>query len=148
MKQAYKPGSVVDDHLSGPPVTGRLKPYEGKRRAALTFPKLLRMGFTRLPRYRGTLCALTAHFHTYSPWFYDGCLFSVALSLCSRTPAVSRHPALWSPDFPHALARDRPAYFIDFDCTILFPENQVFYFAFIDNIVYSPSSTFFTSASE
>jgi hypothetical protein len=29
-----------------------------------------------------------------------GSLFSVALSIASRRPAVSRHPALWSPDFP------------------------------------------------
>ena len=28
-------------------------------------------------------------------------LFSVALSLKSPSPAVNRHPALWSPDFPH-----------------------------------------------
>lgn len=27
-------------------------------------------------------------------------MFSVALSIASRRPAVSRHPALWSPDFP------------------------------------------------
>ena len=29
-----------------------------------------------------------------------GGLLSVALSVTSRCPAVSRHPALWSPDFP------------------------------------------------
>ena len=29
-----------------------------------------------------------------------GGLFSVALSVASRPPAVSRHPALWSSDFP------------------------------------------------
>jgi len=29
-----------------------------------------------------------------------GGLLSVALSIASRRPAVSRHPALWSPDFP------------------------------------------------
>ena len=29
-----------------------------------------------------------------------GGLFSVALSVASRRPAVSRHPALWSSDFP------------------------------------------------
>ena len=28
-------------------------------------------------------------------------LFSVALSLKSPSPAVNRHPAIWSPDFPH-----------------------------------------------
>ena len=30
-----------------------------------------------------------------------GVFFSVALSVGSPRPAVSRHPALWSPDFPH-----------------------------------------------
>ena len=29
-----------------------------------------------------------------------GGVLSVALSVASRRPAVSRHPALWSPDFP------------------------------------------------
>ena len=45
-KQAYKPGSVVDNHLSVPIVTDGIKPCKGKWRAALTFPKLLRVGFT------------------------------------------------------------------------------------------------------
>ncbi len=98
-KQACKPGSVVDNHLSGTLVTERLKPFEGKRRAALEFPKLLRMGFTRDHSYLSSLCALTAHFHTYRN--KSRRLFSVALSLKSPSPAVSRHPALWSPDFPH-----------------------------------------------
>ena len=31
-----------------------------------------------------------------------GVFFSVALSVGSPRPAVSWHPALWSPDFPHA----------------------------------------------
>ena len=31
-----------------------------------------------------------------------GGLFSVALSLRSPSLAVSQHPALWSPDFPHS----------------------------------------------
>jgi hypothetical protein len=31
-----------------------------------------------------------------------GGLFSAALSIASRRPAVSRHPALWSSDFPRA----------------------------------------------
>ena len=34
---------------------------------------------------------------------------SVALSLESPPPGVIRHPALWSSDFPHAKACDRPA---------------------------------------
>ena len=37
--------------------------------------------------------------------------FSVALSLKSPSPGVTRHPVLWSPDFPHApaLALNVPA---------------------------------------
>jgi hypothetical protein len=54
-----------------------------------------------LPRTR---CALTAPFHPYlihrrEPAAIGGS-FSVALFLASRRTAVSRHPTLWSPDFP------------------------------------------------
>jgi hypothetical protein len=38
-----------------------------------------------------------------------GGLFSVALSVGLLRPAVSRHPALWSPDFPQVETRGRPA---------------------------------------
>src|ERR1700761_6901247 len=47
-----------------------------------------------LPEVR---CALTAPFH---PYHFRGGLFSVALSFGSPRPAVDRHLALWSPDFP------------------------------------------------
>src|SRR6185295_13401645 len=52
-----------------------------------------------LPRPR---CALTAPFHPCLILLAKaiGGLFSVALSIASRRPAVSRHPALRSPDFP------------------------------------------------
>jgi hypothetical protein len=50
-----------------------------------------------LPQAR---CALTAPFHPYLCLAAIGGMFSVALSVASRRPAVSRHPALWSPDFP------------------------------------------------
>jgi hypothetical protein len=36
-----------------------------------------------------------------------GLLVSVALFLASRRTAVSRHPALWSPDFPPPITRRR-----------------------------------------
>ena len=51
-------------------------------------------------------CALTAPFHPYlleepvEKLFPIGGLFSVALSLSSRTVGVTHHRALWSPDFP------------------------------------------------
>jgi hypothetical protein len=33
----------------------------------------------------------------------SGGIFSVALSIASRRPGVTRHPALWCSDFPHRL---------------------------------------------
>jgi len=38
-------------------------------------------------------------FHVH-PGRNRGLLVSVALFLASRRPAINRHPALWSPDFP------------------------------------------------
>ena len=61
---------------------------------------LLRVGFAMRSLLPGTRCALTAPFHPYRD--ERGGLFSVALSFESPRPAVSRHPALWSPDFPLA----------------------------------------------
>ena len=55
-------------------------------------------------------CALTAPFQLFSR-SSGGVFFSVALSVGSPRPAVSWHPALWSPDFPRAArARDRLAH--------------------------------------
>jgi hypothetical protein len=69
---------------------------------------LLRVGFAVRPLSPGARCALTAPFHP--------CLcrsrghrrfLSVALSVASRRPGVTRHPALRSSDFPPAVARRR-----------------------------------------
>ena len=49
----------------------------------------------------GRRCALTAPFHPYRG--FPRRYLSVALALESPPPAVSRHPALRCPDFPHAL---------------------------------------------
>ncbi len=98
-KGIYKPGSVADNDLSRPPVAMRLKPPFGTRRAAALFQLvLLRIGFTwrcGLPHPGGLLPRLSTL--TIRGWRY----LSVALSLESPRPAVSRYPALWSPDFPH-----------------------------------------------
>ena len=49
-------------------------------------------------------CALTAPFQLFSDALpHLGVFFSVALSVGSPRPAVSWHPALWSPDFPHRM---------------------------------------------
>ena len=63
---------------------------------------LLRVGFSmRLPLPEAR-CALTAPFHPYlCPLTRAiGGLLSVALSIGFRRPGVTRHPALWSSDFP------------------------------------------------
>ena len=70
---------------------------------------LLRVGFAVRPPLPEARCALT---DTVSPlpvptrWAIGG-LFSVALSVASRRPGVTRHPALRSSDFP--LTVKRPA---------------------------------------
>ncbi|GEM_PF-6030123 len=49
-------------------------------------------------------------YRTFSPlpaFTRVGGMFSVALSVGSRLPAVSRRPALWSPDFPPRIAPRR-----------------------------------------
>ena len=65
-EQTCKPGSVFDGHLSNRIVTDTFKPYTGTRRASLTFPKLLRIGFTRKFSYHLS-CALLPHISTLTP---------------------------------------------------------------------------------
>jgi hypothetical protein len=55
-------------------------------------------------------CALTAPFHhhrTRPESRFLGCLLSVALSVGSRLPGVTWHPALRSPDFPPSRSKLR-----------------------------------------
>ena len=110
-----KPGSVADDHPSGTAVTSSLKRptrERGRASAANAQPcggvgyspirSCSRWGFP----CRGVLpparCALTAPFHPYrrAPCGTTGGIFSVALSVGSRPPGVTWHPARRSPDFP------------------------------------------------
>ena len=69
---------------------------------------LLRVGFS-LPLNVAT--SAVGSYPTFStlpdPLRAIGGIFSVPLSIASRRPAVSRHPALWSPDFPLATAKIR-----------------------------------------
>ena len=69
----------------------------------LPYLVLLRVGFALPAELLRPRCALTAPFHPY-PTVKPGGLFSVALSvkpgLIRAPPAVSRHVALWRPDFP------------------------------------------------
>jgi hypothetical protein len=63
---------------------------------------LLRVGFAVPLPLPAARCALTAPFHPYlcSASGAIGGLLSVALSVASRRPGVTRHPALRSSDFP------------------------------------------------
>ncbi len=122
-----KPGSVPlrsrprhgDDHSSGSPVARHLKrstrglgpaalqPAEAGVRPRLD---LAPGGVYRGRRHRRPPCALTARFHPCAARrrprtdVQGRGLLSVALSLRLPSPAVSRHPAVWSPDFPPAFA--------------------------------------------
>jgi hypothetical protein len=78
-------------HRGGPP----LIPYLALLRVGFTMPRLL-------PDAR---CALTAPFHPCLCLAAIGGVLSVALSVASRRPGVTRHPALWSSDFPRWLRR-------------------------------------------
>jgi hypothetical protein len=119
---ACKPGSVEDSHSSRIRVTAYLMRPTRERCGPhlpagsgwqLPYLVLLRVGFALplvLPPAR---CALTAPFHPYRRRAsrHVGGMFSVALSVNSRPPGVTWHPALWSPDFPrHRFrCRDCPA---------------------------------------
>jgi hypothetical protein len=118
---ACKPGSVParsmtvragDGHSSGTSVAGRLaRPTRVTARKHACGPKptrhpylvLLPVGFTLPSPLPGTRCALTAPFHPYRPSLRRaGGLLSVALSLGSPPPGVTRHrvsvePGLSSP---------------------------------------------------
>ena len=71
----------------------------------LFYLTLLRVGFTLPSLLPATRCALTAPFHPYLAM--RGGVFSVALSVGSPLPRVTRHTALWSSDFPRPQTRPR-----------------------------------------
>jgi len=102
---ADKPGSVADNHSSGTTVTGSLKQPTRKHRGPRhCFPiwSCSRWGLPCRSVLPPARCALTAPFHPYHHHVETirGGIFSVALSVGSRPPGVTWHPALWSPDFP------------------------------------------------
>ena len=97
-------GSFIwDPDRSGPRAA---YPGLGRDRLPLVpYLALLRMGFAVRPLLPAARCALTAPFHPclYSPVGGTiGGLLSAALSVASRRPGVTRHPALRSSDFPPA----------------------------------------------
>jgi hypothetical protein len=108
------------DHSSRTRVAARLQqPTRRLERAALprrpfrgaaspSYAALLQVGFALPPSLPRARWALTPPFHPYrsarcvAAGGRNGGLFSVALSSRSPSPGVTRHPALWSSDFPPA----------------------------------------------
>ena len=111
----HKPSSVLHARGGGaesfvwdPDRSGPLATYPGlgrSRRPLVPYLVLLRMGFAVRPLLPAARCALTAPFHPClcplrrAPGAIGG-LLSAALSVASRRPGVTRHPALRSSDFP------------------------------------------------
>jgi hypothetical protein len=96
----------VGNHSSGTAVTSILKRPTRRRRGprhSLPIWSCSRWGLPCHKLLPVARCALTAPFHPYLPSLViveAGGIFSVALSVGSRPPGVTWHPALWSPDFP------------------------------------------------
>ena len=123
---ADKPGSVVGNHSSGPAVTGGLKQPTRKRRGPRhCFPiwSCSRWGLPCRRVLPPARCALTAPFH---PYLRRGGIFSVALSVGSRPPGITWHPALWSPDFPPRSSQwlERSDCLADSQVYFLLPEHR------------------------
>ena len=101
---ADKPGSVqtsvCGNHSSGTAVAGGLKQptreHRGPRHRSPIW-SCSRWGLPSRSVLPPARCALTAPFHPYQ---FPGGMLSVALSVGSRPPGVTWHPALRSPDFP------------------------------------------------
>jgi len=107
----HKPSSVsrlgrrAGSSFWDPDHSGPRAAYPGLGRdgpSLVPYSALLRMGFAMRPLLPAARCALTAPFH---PCLCPasgaiGGLLSAALSVTSRCPGVTRHPALWSSDFP------------------------------------------------
>jgi len=107
---ADKPGSVLSSHSSGMHVAIHLKrpTRERVRATPVTVVTTPLFGLAPDGVYPATTVTSSAvrSYHTISPLPLSlieqlrGGLFSVALSIDSRLPGVTWHPALWSPDFP------------------------------------------------
>lgn len=109
-EQACKPGSVFQTAIYLGPLlpTASCDFFETERAAPWSLFVLLRVGFTGA---RDVTAAAVGSYPTFPslPKRIRRSI-SVALSLESPPPAVSRHPALRSPDFPHSYERDCPTY--------------------------------------
>ena len=94
-KLAGKPGSVVDSHSSRPWIAPGLKPPTRKLGGSRHRLPIWCCSEWRLPRFTLGACAPR--------------LVSVALFLALRRTGVTRHPTLWSPDFPLRASRHAAA---------------------------------------
>ena len=117
--EANKPSSVSRDrevdHLSGTAVTRRLeRPTRDSHglaavSARATPSSLLGLAPGGVYRAAPVTRDAVGSYPTVSPLPVPlraiGGLFSVALSVASRRPGVTRHPALWSSDFPRPQLR-------------------------------------------
>ena len=113
---ACKPGSVADGHLSRAAVACRLERATRMRGGPPHGIPICVCSGWGLPS-RAVADALVRSYRTVSAFLawsqraQAGVFFSVALSVGSPRPAVSWHPALWSPDFPRTqCVRDRLAH--------------------------------------
>lgn len=109
----------LNDHLSRPAVTNRFKRPTRERDGQ---PHDSLCGLASSGVYRACPVTRTAvsSYLAFPPLLAASFIskrerrnckryISVALSLGSPPPGVTRHPALWSPDFPHSKLRGRSA---------------------------------------
>ncbi len=114
---ACKPGSVENDHSSRTRVATHLKqptrrpcgPQVVAEATCLPIWSCSRWGLPCHHCYQWCGALLPHHFTLtiQRRTIEFGGMFSVALSVGSRLPGVTWHPALWSPDFPLSLAGQR-----------------------------------------
>ena len=103
VSQACKPSSVEDDHLSRLVVAKQLQRFQraGGPPYMLSFQSCTRWGL-----HSGQVAKpLVSSYLTFPPLRAATCrsrYLSVALSLESPPPGITRHPALWCSDFPHS----------------------------------------------
>ena len=104
VSDACKPSSVIGGHLSRPVVTSGFKrnPESLTGRLKRSFVSCSEWGL-----HRGQVARpRVSSYLTFPPLHTRGMRYlSVALSLGSPPPGVTRHPALCSSDFPHTLRR-------------------------------------------
>ena len=108
---AYKPGSVENSHSSRPSVTQWLKQSTQEPCGPHVAPLFDLAPGGVYPATAVTNSAVRSY-HTFSPLplkKIKGGIFSVALSVGSRLPGITWHPAHWSPDFPPLYPKDKTA---------------------------------------